>query len=386
MIEKEPLVLVVDDDPATANWLRNLLSTQGCQVMVATNGQEAINAARHRTPALVVLDLILPDIDGLDVCTALRNDPHTATTTIVMLTSRDRPEEISAGLQVGADDYVVKRPGAADELREKLPTWLSETQQSTRMLGRGRMIGFFSSKGGTGTSVLCVNIAHILSQLVESKTVVVADMVLPVGSIAAMVGSDVATTVVRLTHEDRRPTRPMVGKYSVPLDLWGFRVLVGAKDPMEAQTLRVDRVPMVFETLRASFDYLCVDFGRGLSRITLPLLETSEVIVFILGPDLNTVHLAKIVLNFLRRTGITDAQLFPILNRAVGREGLTKAQIEQELEIQIQGAVPYAHNNFTLAINQNRPFARQFPEDTTTMILQDMAKQLKDHVDRMIPR
>ncbi len=385
-MEKEPLVLVVDDDPATANWLRNLFSKEGCQVMVAATGQEAINAARYRTPALVILDLILPDIDGLDVCTALRSDPHTATTTIVMLTSRGRPEEISAGLRVGADDYVVKRSGAGEELREKLPAWLSDTHSSTRMLGRGCMISFFSGKGGTGTSALCVNIAHALSQMVKPKTVAVADMVLPVGSIAAMVGSDVTTTVVRLTLEDRRPTRPMVGKYSVPLDQWGFRVLVGAKDPMEAQTLRVDRVPIVFETLRASFDYLCVDFGRGLSRITLPLLETSEVIVFILGPDLSTVHLSKVVLDFLRRTGVTDAQLFPILNRAVGREGLTKAQIEQELDIKIQGTVPHAHNNFTLAINQNRPYARQFPEDTTTMILHDMAKQLRERVDRMIPR
>jgi pilus assembly protein CpaE len=336
-------------------------------------------------PDLVILDLILPDIDGLDVCTALRNDPHTATAIIVMLTSRDRPEEISAGLQAGADDYIVKQPGAAIELEEKLPVWLTETK-ATRMMGRGRMISFFSAKGGTGTSVLCVNLAYALSDLVAPKTVLVADMVLPVGSIASMVGADVMTTVVRLTQEERRPTRPTIGRYSVPLDQWGFRVLVGAKDPIEAQALRVDRVPMVFETLRASFDYLCVDFGRGLSRITIPLLQTSEAIVLILGPDLNTVHLSKIVLNFLRKSGVADAQLFPVLNRAVGREGLTKTQIEQELNLEIRGTIPYAHNNFTLAINQNLPYATRFSGDTTTMILNDLAVQLRERVDHMIPR
>jgi len=383
--KEQPQILVVDDDAVTANWLQSMLTAMGYKVAVATTGQQAITAARMHPPDLVILDLILPDIDGLDVCTALRNDPHTATAIIVMLTSRDRPEEISAGLQAGADDYIVKQPGAAAELEEKLPVWLTETK-ATRMMGRGRMISFFSAKGGTGTSVLCVNLAYALSGLVAPKTVLVADMVLPVGSIASMVGADVMTTVVRLTHEERRPTRPTIGRYSVPLDHWGFRVLVGAKDPMEAQTLRVERVPMVFETLRASFDYLCVDFGRGLSRITIPLLQTSESIVFVLGSDLNTVHLSKIVLNYLRKSGVTDAQLFPILNRAVGREGLTKTQIEQELNLEIRGTIPYAHNNFTLAINQNLPYATRFSGDTTTMILNDLAVQLRERVDHMIPR
>ncbi len=385
MAAEKHLILIVDDDAATTGWLRNLLGRKGYEVMVASTGEEAIHLARSYSPDLIFLDLVLPDIDGLDVCTTLRNDPRTATSAIIMFTVRDRPEEISAGLQAGADDYVIKRPEAIGEILERLPSWLTESR-ATQFMGRGRMISFFSAKGGIGTSVLCINIAHALSKLVEPKSVAVADMVLPLGSIANMVNADVSTTVVRLTLEERRPTRPMVGKYFVPLDQWNFRVLVGSKDPMEAQTMQVERVPAVFESLRASFDYLCVDFGKGLSKITLPLLQTSEAIVFVISPDLSTVNLSKVVLNFLHGIGITDAQLFPILNRAVGREGLTKDQIEQELNLSIQGAIPYAHNNFTLSINQNRPYALQFPNDTPSMMLESLAERLKAHVDRMIPR
>jgi two-component system, OmpR family, response regulator MprA len=106
-------VLVVDDDPKMLSLMRRGLSFAGYAVDLAADGAEALAAARDRTPDLVVLDVMLPVVDGLEVCRRLRlGDPSLP---ILMLTAKDRVPDRVAGLDAGADDYLVK-PFAFDEL------------------------------------------------------------------------------------------------------------------------------------------------------------------------------------------------------------------------------------------------------------------------------
>jgi len=98
-------VLIVDDDVKTVELVKLYLKRDGYKVLTAYDGVEALRLAREGHPDLIVLDLMLPDIDGLEVCRTLRGESDVS---IIMLTARTTDEDKLAGLELGADDYVTK--------------------------------------------------------------------------------------------------------------------------------------------------------------------------------------------------------------------------------------------------------------------------------------
>jgi two-component system alkaline phosphatase synthesis response regulator PhoP len=98
-------ILVVDDDPGIVKVVRAYLEQAGFDVLVAYDGKKALHVARHDKPDLVVLDLMLPEMDGWDVCRALRKESDVP---IIMLTARVEETDKLVGLELGADDYVTK--------------------------------------------------------------------------------------------------------------------------------------------------------------------------------------------------------------------------------------------------------------------------------------
>ncbi len=103
--ETEPTVLVVEDDPNVVALARLYLERDGCRVISASDGAQGLALAREEQPSLVVLDVMLPRLNGLDVCRALRQE---SSVPIIMLTARVEEEDRLAGLDLGADDYVTK--------------------------------------------------------------------------------------------------------------------------------------------------------------------------------------------------------------------------------------------------------------------------------------
>ena len=101
-------ILVVEDSPDIADLLRHYLERAGHMVDVLTAGTEVVSHAHTRRPDLIMLDLMLPGMDGLLVCQALRQDPASASIPILMVTARGEESDRIRGLELGADDYVVK--------------------------------------------------------------------------------------------------------------------------------------------------------------------------------------------------------------------------------------------------------------------------------------
>jgi two-component system alkaline phosphatase synthesis response regulator PhoP len=101
-------VLVVDDEADIVELVSYNLKKEGYQVLSAYDGEEALSLARGESPDLVILDLMLPKIDGFRVCRVLKKEEPTAKTPIIMLTAKTREEDRIAGLDLGADDYVTK--------------------------------------------------------------------------------------------------------------------------------------------------------------------------------------------------------------------------------------------------------------------------------------
>lgn len=101
-------VLIADDEPNIVISLEFLLRREGFEVLVAVDGEEALAKARAERPDLVLLDVMMPKMNGFDVCQALRSDPELASMQVLMLTAKGRETEVSKGLGLGADAYMTK--------------------------------------------------------------------------------------------------------------------------------------------------------------------------------------------------------------------------------------------------------------------------------------
>jgi len=101
-------ILVVDDDPVVQKVVELTLRDHNFQVMIASSGMQALEVIPRLQPALIVLDVIMPDLDGFEVCRRLRSNPFTSKVPILFLTSQDRPADRARGLDAGSDDFLSK--------------------------------------------------------------------------------------------------------------------------------------------------------------------------------------------------------------------------------------------------------------------------------------
>jgi DNA-binding response OmpR family regulator len=123
-------ILVVDDEPEAVELLEFNLRTAGFDVLTATDGGEALKKAHAAVPNLIILDLMLPEIDGLEVCKVLRRDPKTSGLPIIMVTAKAAEIDRILGLELGADDYVTK-PFSPRELILRVKKLLQRGQKTS---------------------------------------------------------------------------------------------------------------------------------------------------------------------------------------------------------------------------------------------------------------
>lgn len=135
-------VLVVEDEPDIRDLLSLHLAREGFEVRTAGTGPQGLREVRSKPPDLVILDLMLPELDGLEVCRRLRHDPDTASIPVVMLTAKGDEADRVVGLELGADDYVTK-PFSPKELVARVKAILRRTrageQQALLSVGALRM-------------------------------------------------------------------------------------------------------------------------------------------------------------------------------------------------------------------------------------------------------
>ena len=121
-------ILVVEDDRDIAELVERYLQKAGFSIELLSSGPDALKAIADRTPDLLILDLMLPHVDGLEICRSVRSDPRIAAIPIIMLTARAEESERIVGLEIGADDYVAK-PFSPNELVARVRALLRRTQR-----------------------------------------------------------------------------------------------------------------------------------------------------------------------------------------------------------------------------------------------------------------
>jgi DNA-binding response OmpR family regulator len=164
-------VLVVEDEPDIRNLIALHLARDGFRCRTAATGVEALRAVRAAPPDLVILDLMLPEVDGLEVCRRLRQEPRSAAVPIIMLTAKTDEVDRVLGLEMGADDYVAK-PFSPKELLARVRAVLRRTRppEAARSFVSGAPWWILAPRGHPGRpGALTPKEFDLLQALLESS-------------------------------------------------------------------------------------------------------------------------------------------------------------------------------------------------------------------------
>jgi pilus assembly protein CpaE len=208
-------------------------------------------------------------------------------------------------------------------------------------------------------------------------SVVVADLVLPIGSIGQIVGDNGKLNLVTVADLPSGQTDDEYFRRNLPKpELWQFQLLAGSPDPQHGNSIKGERIGEIVNVLCSTYDFVILDIGRSLSRISLPLIQKADLIILVVSTDQSTIKLTKTVWDYLQTQGVDSQKIYAILNRAVGLEGLTKTQAEEIISLPIKTTMLYMGSNFALANNLNQPITKKYPTDTASIIFKETAADI----------
>lgn len=373
----EKSVLVVDADAASRNFITRTLQQKNFVVINTGSGKEGLIIAWRDRPDLIIIDPALPDIKGEEMAAKLRQDTRLSGTSLIALSSDQNFTRIKTCLSAGFDEFIPKTDQAIPILLDTIGRLFGDGTVSEKM--GGLLLSFLSAKGGTGTSSLCANFATGIALNQPEARVAVVDLVLPIGSIAQIVGYSGQHNLI--TVADLGPEQSGTEFFKrelMEIPIWRFRLLAGSPDPESSLHLKVANVSEIIASLKSTYDYVLLDLGRSLSKFTLPLIQYADLVVLVMSTDLSAITLTKTLLEYLQAKNIDTNHIYAILNRAVGLEGLSKAEADKMLGINIKTTLPYLGSNFSLANNLHQPLLVKFPNDTASIVIKEAVRQMMD--------
>ncbi len=376
--ETRARILVVDDEPDIVRLLTFALQTDGYQVLAAKNGAEGLEIAQREKPDVIILDVMMPGMDGFEVCSVLRSRPDTANLPIIILSALGQVSDRVKGLRAGADDYVPK-PVNLDELSARVAALLSRTQRPPTVAvapaKAGKVFGFYGVKGGVGTTTIAVNVAALLAQ--QKKTVTLVELRGSYGTLAAQLKWASAENLSQLaellpSQIDERAINAHLFSTS-----FGVKVLFGPQQPSEFRELNPETVRAIIRQLANISEYVILDLPPGVSPVIEAALRACDLVSVVLEPDPTGVQAAKVALDLLRTWGISGSLVSAVVsNRSGMTTGANLRDIRAQIGCEIIGVVPYASEACTAALNQGVPLAVWRADHIAAMTMKEMVSRL----------
>jgi pilus assembly protein CpaE len=375
-------VLLVDDDDMLRKMTNALLARQGYDVFAVEDGPRTLEYLKTNSPDIILLDVMMPGMDGFTVCREIRANPTTARIPIIMLTALDSVENKVKGFEAGADDYLAK-PCDTAELVARINVMIRRAEanapQVTAPVARvareaARTIAVFSLRGGSGVSTIAVNLAAGLSQL-WGMQVALVDMVSVAGQSALFLNQSLRNTWADLCKMDVIDEDAVLSAM-LPHES-RVRTLASPRRPEESELLTPEKVRTTIEVLRSTFSYVVLDMPHDLSERSLTALDQSDVILIITQPEIASLRATSMAMEIFDALKYNEQKkIYIILNWTFPRQGLAFKDIERMLKSKIDLILPYAADEFVNALNIGNPPVLSDPEGSLGVIFEDIAMAL----------
>lgn len=374
-------VLFIDDDSEMRNLMKVMLTRLGHTPTLAARGEEGLNLAWNSRFDLVILDLMMPDMDGFEVTRRMRADPRTKDMPILIFTARTQPADQEGAMQAGADGFLAK-PIDPKELGSRIAVLLNPTRRPTHPLLEqprspepaaeikltNRVIVTLGLRGGVGATTLAVNLASGLTQ--AGKRVCLVDLSSSGGLAALQLGLRPKTSWADL------PSKPDVHNTGAALvrHISGLFVVASPFEPV-LHGLSRDTFQLMLGVLDAVFADIVIRAAPVLDDATTLALGAAQHVLLVVSPEVGAVQTAIGTLQALQKLSVSDHRIRVVLNHNLPDPVLSQSRVEKALGRPVDLILPYDRAQ-TAAFAQGTPLVLSQPNAPLAAAVQSFIAKL----------
>lgn len=337
-------ILVVDDDVDTLRLVGLMLQRQGYAIVAASNGRQAITMATAEMPDLIILDVMMPDMDGYEVTRQLRGNPQTAEIPIIMFTAKSQIDDKVSGFESGADDYLTK-PTQPRELFAHVKALLARSSKArlgnapavpkepTRpAIERSYTIGILAAKGGLGVTTLTLNLALAL-RAKSRKGVVVAEYRPGMGTMGLDLGFIRPEGLRKVLEMNPSELTTREIEQHLLTHSSNVQFLLASYETQECKyLLKAERFESLTRALVYMGRYTLLDLGTSVTPINEKVLPLCNEVIVVVEPAPNTVKQTRELLQTLASMGFGQGRLrIVLINRTRSDVQMSWTQVQEEL-------------------------------------------------------
>jgi DNA-binding response OmpR family regulator len=384
-------ILVVDDDVDTLRLVGLMLQRQGYQIIAASNGHQALSMAQSENPDLVLLDVMMPDMDGYQVAKELRSHPITSTTPIIMFTAKSQLDDKVAGFDAGVDDYLTK-PTQPRELFAHVKAVLSRTTRTKppvvaeKLRERGHVVGVIAAKGGLGVSTLALNLGVSL-RVKTSREVVVGELRPGEGSIALDLGFTHPEGMERLLQKKASEITLSNVEAEIFHHKSEIRLLLASYKPSDAiHAVDADKFKTIVQHLTYFGEYIILDLGVGMNPIADAVLEFCNELVIPMEPTPYILQRTQLLADELVGRGFGEGKITTVIYNRVRTElTIPLNVVQQQYRHSISVVFTPAPELVYQAARSNVPLVLQYPDNLTVQQFYKLSENISKRMRIQVP-
>lgn len=368
-------ILIIDDDVDTLRLVGLMLQRQGYEISAASNGSQGLAKALEERPDLILLDVMMPDMDGYEVARRLRKNPTTLTVPILMFTAKTQLDDKVTGFEVGADDYLTK-PTHPTELQAHVKALLARSVQKEKESDEtvtasqehhGYVIGVLSARGGLGVSSVASNLAAGIYSRTQSD-VILAEFIPGQGTMGVDFGYQNQKGLTELLQGTvAEITREKVASSLTPHNS-GLKLLLASENPRDVTlTSQVQNYETLVARLSTLARFVILDLGNGLPDFVQKILPMcSERIIVIEGVP-GTIQHTRLLIDNIADLKIDRKSISVVLNNRIRSEAqMQLAQVQEKLGHSVAATLTPAPEAFLQATRLLTPAVICQPTNMTS--------------------
>jgi CheY-like chemotaxis protein len=377
-------ILIIDDDIDTLKLVGLMLQKQGYQIVAAPNGTQGIAQAEAENPDLILLDIMMPDMDGYEVARRLRANPATGSIPILMFTAKTQLDDKVTGFEAGADDYLTK-PTHPTELNAHVKALLARSTKGkagaapVQSEKRAFTIGVLAARGGLGVTTTAVNLGAAM-HAASKEEVIVAELRPGMGTLGPELGEPRPRILTELLQANAADMNRQKVKDALHVHETGLRLLFGSVQPKDGILLNsLDAFEALVNRLSYLSRYLILDLGTGLPPLTQKIVAACHQVLIVVEPASNSAIHSRALINDLTELGFNKRTIQAVVvNRIRSEIQLNWSQVQEMLGQEPIVAVTPAPELLYMATRMKTIAVLSQPESLTAQQFTKLAAAMLD--------